>query len=162
MRAPSRFRDRLERAKQESTFQILFRCARLLNDAALARIRDVSGVPVRAAHTAILPHLDLDGTRPTELARRMGISKQAVGQLLDELQAMGMVERIPDPADGRAVLVRFSARGRRGLLHGLAVLRGLEVNLAGQVGKARMKALHGTLARLLSLLEAPKSGKIRR
>lgn len=143
---------RLEDAKAASTAQLLFRCARLLNERALAEVRALSGQPVRAAHTALFPHLDLEGTRPTELARRLGVSKQAVGQLIDELEAMGMVERRPDPEDGRARRVHFSARGREALLHGLGVLRGLEAELAAQIGPAQMQALHGALVALNAAL----------
>ena len=64
---------------------------------------------IRPAHTALFPHIDLSGTRQTALARRMGVSKQAVGQLVSELEQMGALERVPDPSDGRARLVRFAA-----------------------------------------------------
>ncbi len=51
--------------------------------------------------------MDLEGTRPSELARRLGVSKEAIGEPVDEKVATGMVERVTDPTDGRAVLVRF-------------------------------------------------------
>ncbi|MBX3248928.1 MAG: MarR family transcriptional regulator [Myxococcales bacterium] len=139
----------LEHAKRASTAQLLFRCARLLNEHALATApAPAHGPRPRAAHTSLFPHIDLEGTRLTELARRVGVSKQAVGQLVDELEAMGVVERTPDPADGRAKLVRFTTRGRQGLLDGLRHLGAIEAQLAEAIGPARMSALHDALAAL--------------
>ena len=88
--------------------------------------------------------------RLTELARRVGVSKQAVGQLVDELVQMGALGRVPDPGDGRAKRIRF-AQGA--LLHGLGVLGEVEAELAAQLGEARAAALHATLAETLAWLE---------
>jgi DNA-binding MarR family transcriptional regulator len=149
------FRAELDRRKRESVGQLLFKCARLWNEAALARVRAQPGAPaVRASHTALFPHIDLDGIRLTDIASRAGVTKQAVGQTIDDLERMGIVERLSDPKDGRAKLVRFSARGRRGLLHGLGVLREIEAELASKIGRSRMRALHELLARTLAVLEA--------
>ncbi len=147
------FPTHLATAKQASTAQLLFKCARLLNEEALARLRTRTGHPVRSSHTALFPHIELAGTRPSVLAQRVGHSKQAVGQMIDDLAAMGLLERVADPADGRAVLVRFSARGRAGLLQGLALLGELEGELARDLGERDMRNLHGLLHRLLPLLE---------
>src|SRR5438270_11986341 len=101
---------RLQSRKQASVGQLLFKAARLFNERAMARVQ--TRVPAaRLAHTSLLPHIDLDGTRQTEIARRAGVSKQAVGQLVDELVAVGMLARAPDPDDGRAHLVRFTDAG---------------------------------------------------
>ena len=150
---PTSFRERLEAEKSARTLQLLFKAARLANERAIATIRARTGKPVRVAHTALLPHVDLEGTRLTELARRLGVSKQAAGQLVDELVEMGFLERAPDPADARAKLVRFSRRGRRGLVEGLGVLAELEDELRAATGEARMRALHDALAAVVAALE---------
>lgn len=147
---------KVEAAKSASVAQLLFKAARLLNERAVARVEPQPGAPrLRPAHTSLFPHIDLAGTRSTELARRMGISKQAVGQLVDELEQMGAVERIPDPEDGRAKLIRFSRRPGRSLLDGLQHLQTIEAELAGELGPARMQALHEGLTALLAVLERP-------
>jgi DNA-binding MarR family transcriptional regulator len=66
---------------------------------------------VGAAHVHITRHLDLQGTRLTELADRAGMSKQAMGDLVDQCEAWGLVTRQPDPRDARARLVKFTATG---------------------------------------------------
>ncbi|PRQ04972.1 MarR family winged helix-turn-helix transcriptional regulator [Enhygromyxa salina] len=148
------FVERLEQAKAASVAQLLFKCARLLNEQAVARLEQPPGVPrIRPAHTSVFPHLDLAGTRLTELARRLGISKQAVGQLVDELEQMQVLERVPDPSDGRAKLIRFAKAPGRSLLDGLAHLRRFEQELGVAIGAPRMAALHDALGALLVALE---------
>jgi DNA-binding MarR family transcriptional regulator len=150
MKKVDAYRTELENQKSASTLQLLFKAARLLNEVALRRTRERTGVPeLRTAYTSLLPHIDLEGTRLVELARRAGISKQAVGQLVDELEALGTCERVPDRSDGRAKLVRFSKRGRRQLLEGLALLRKLESELAAQIGRRRVEELRRTLTLIL-------------
>ena len=63
---------------------------------------------------------------------------------------MGQLERVPDPEDSRAKLVRLSKRGRKRLLDGLAVLRELETELVAAVGKQRVAELHDTLAEIVA------------
>jgi DNA-binding MarR family transcriptional regulator len=151
-----RYASVLEQKKQDSTLQVLFKVARLLNERALERQhqRAPAQVRVRAAHTALLPHLDLEGTRITTLAERLGISRQAVGQLVDDLEQMGVVRREPDPEDGRAKLVLFTAKGRRGLLDGLSMLQEMEAELAQMVGRRPFLQIARTLRRILAHLES--------
>ena len=66
---------------------------------------------VSAAHVHITRHLDLAGTRPGVLAERAGMTKQAMGTLVDQCEAWGLVTREPDPLDARARRVRFTADG---------------------------------------------------
>jgi DNA-binding MarR family transcriptional regulator len=143
----------IEAAKRESVGHLLLKAARLFNERAIARVRAETGADLRAAHTALFPHIDFAGTRLTQLAARVGTSKQAVGELVAELEAMGMLRRAVDPADARARLVSFTPRGKRALLHGLGVLGELEAELAEALGKARLDRLRADLTRLLAALQ---------
>lgn len=145
----------IDRAKAASLGQVLFKCARLLDEQALARVRERTGIGLRRAHTALFPHVDLAGTRLTELARRVGVSKQAVAPLVEEMVEMGVLERIADPEDARAKRIRFAThRGRSGILEGLAVLAELEAELGAAIGKRKLATLHTLLGELLAALEA--------
>jgi DNA-binding MarR family transcriptional regulator len=143
----------IEVAKRESFGHLLLKAARLFNERAIARVRAETGADLRAAHTALLPHVDFAGTRLTELAARVGTSKQAVGELVAELEDMGMLRRDVDPSDARARLVRFTPRGKRALLHGLGVLGEIEAELAAALGVSALARLRADLGRLLRALE---------
>lgn len=66
---------------------------------------------VSAAHIHITRHLALQGSRLTELAELAGMSKQAMGKLVDQCEAWGLVTRLPDTRDARAKLVHFTPDG---------------------------------------------------
>jgi DNA-binding MarR family transcriptional regulator len=146
----------LEKEKRASVGQLLFKCARLLDERAIARVnRAIGQPPLRPAHTNLFPHIDFAGTRLSDIARRIGITKQAVGQLVADLAARGVVELLDDPADGRAKLVRFTAAGTTAIRHGLEVLRSIEAELGAEIGEQNMRALHRALLALLPALERP-------
>ena len=143
-----------ESEKSSSTLQLLFRVSRLINTQALARIEAVPGrLVMRAAHSSLLTHIDQDGTRLTTLAARLGVSKQAVSQLVDEMEQMGILERASDPNDARAKLVRFTAKGKRGLSDNVRVLKDLEEELGNKIGKNRMKDFRKTVVALLAEID---------
>jgi DNA-binding MarR family transcriptional regulator len=151
-RRRAQLKARLAARKQASVGQLLFRAARLFNERAMARVQ--RRMPAaRLAHTTLLPHIDLDGTRQTEIARRAGVSKQAVGQLVDDLVAAGMLARAPDPADGRAQLVRFTDEGLAQLLAGLDVLDTVEIDLGADVGAMTLDRVRRDLLKLMPALE---------
>jgi DNA-binding MarR family transcriptional regulator len=152
-RGPGAFAERLEAEKAKRTVQLLFKAARLLNERAIARIRLRTDEPVRVTHTTVLPHVDLAGTRLTELARRLGVTKQAAGQLVDELEEMGFLERVADPDDARAKLVRYSKKGQAAMLEGLQVLGEIEAEMRDVVGEAKMRAMHEALAAVIASVE---------
>lgn len=66
---------------------------------------------ITAAHIHITRHLALEGSRLTDLAAQAGMTKQAMGDLVDQCEAWGLVTREPDPRDRRARLVRFTPTG---------------------------------------------------
>jgi DNA-binding MarR family transcriptional regulator len=68
---------------------------------------------LRASQATLVLNVDRRyGTRLTELARRAGVTKQAMMVVVDDLEVRGLVRRTPDPEDGRAKVVRLTARGR--------------------------------------------------
>jgi len=148
----------LEQKKRASVAQLLFKCARLLNERALARVNERgSAPPLRPSHTNLLPHLDFEGVRVTELSRRLDISKQAVSQSVAELEALGVVESLIDPEDARAKLVRFTKKGAEAIAQGLSVLAELERELAARIGERKMRALHDALLATEAVLSEPRS-----
>ncbi|HVU02887.1 MAG TPA: MarR family transcriptional regulator [Polyangiaceae bacterium] len=148
------FEARLEAAKHESTLQLLFKAARLLDETALERVAAKPGRPrLRRSHMSLFPHVDLGGTRITDLAERLGVTKQAVSQLVDDLVGFGVLAREKDPEDARAVRVVFTEKGREGIFEGLAVLRTLEGELASAIGERQMADLRRALVAILAKVD---------
>ena len=141
------FEKKLEAAKRASTAHLLIKCGRLVNEHALGTLPSLEGGhQPRAAHMALFPHIDLErGARVTELAGKLGITKQAVGQLVDDLEEFGIVERVPDPGDGRAKLVCFTTQGKSAMLGGLAHLRSVDRVLGRALGRDALRTLHEAL-----------------
>jgi DNA-binding MarR family transcriptional regulator len=66
---------------------------------------------VSAAHIHITRHVALEGSRLTDLAQRAGMTKQAMGDLVDQCEAWGLITREADPHDARGRIVRFTPTG---------------------------------------------------
>lgn len=77
-----------------------------------ATLREQGHVGLQPSHQSVFAGLDIAGTRLTKLASRASMTKQAMGQLVDDLERLGYVERIPDTRDGRAKIVRLTDSGR--------------------------------------------------
>ncbi|WP_344488083.1 MarR family winged helix-turn-helix transcriptional regulator [Nonomuraea monospora] len=90
---------------------------------------------VRPRHGAVLAYLDEEGSRATDLAAQSGQHKQVIGTLVDELVALGYVERQPDPADRRAKLIVPTAKGLDHMAKSDAVLAEMEAAHAKAVGE---------------------------
>jgi DNA-binding MarR family transcriptional regulator len=100
---------------------------------------------VRRAHNAVFVNLPADGLRLTDLADEAGISKQAMGELVDDLETKGYVERLPDPTDGRAKLIMWADRGRRAHEETLRVFEAIESEIALAAGADAVAALRSAL-----------------
>ncbi len=89
---------------------------------------------VGAAHLHITRHLDERGARLTDLAQCAGMTKQAMGTLVNQCEAWGMVTRSPDPLDARARRVQFTATGLAWLRAYQAAVAQAETELRAAVG----------------------------
>ena len=74
-----------------------------------------AGFPQKPSHSAVFAQIKADGSRLTDLARGANITPQAMGELVDELEDLGYVERRPDPTDRRAKLIVLTDRGRQSI-----------------------------------------------
>jgi DNA-binding MarR family transcriptional regulator len=109
---------------------------------------------VRPAHFTVFQHLPPEGMRLTDLAEAALLTKQSMGYLVDDLEALGYVERVPEPGDRRAKLVRLTSRGRQVDDTVRAVIRNLEAEWAARLGKEDYAQLTRLLRVLISMLEA--------
>jgi DNA-binding MarR family transcriptional regulator len=102
-------------------------------------------VGVREAHSPVLRHLPPEGARVVDLARHAGCAKQSMAYLVDDLHELGYVTIAPDPADGRAKLVRLTARGRTLVERLLSHSEAAERRLASRIGARAVAALRDAL-----------------
>src|SRR3712207_7266080 len=92
----------------------------------------------RPPRSTLFPYTTLfrsEGSRLTELADRAQVTKQTASLLVAALEREGLVERVPDPSDGRAQLIRLSARGREAATHAMHVVRGVEREWTEHLGE---------------------------
>lgn len=128
----------------------------LLRSPNAARVRYVErglaaeGHPaIRQPHLTILEYIDRErGSRVSYLARHASITAQAMGELVTHLAAHGYVERVADPDDGRARLVRLTERGHAAYALAVRKVMDLETTWAGYLGESEMRQLKRLLARL--------------
>jgi DNA-binding MarR family transcriptional regulator len=110
------------------------------------------GRKLPAPGRSLLPFIDLEGTRSTELARRVGVSKPAIGKAVRELEDAGLVTRQGDQEDGRAYLVVFTEAGLERLASIVQAVEEIERSYERTLGV-------DTVAQLRRVLDAIASGK---
>jgi len=107
---------------------------------------------VRVPHGNVFGFLDAGGTQVSELARRAQITKQSMADLVAHLERHGYVERVPDPDDRRAKLVRATDRGREVYAVAREALAEIEREWAARLGAAKMRRLKELLGELNEIL----------
>lgn len=100
---------------------------------------------LRPGHGCVFGNIDPDGSRLTDLAERARMTKQSVGEVASDLEARGYVERVPDPNDGRAKIIRLTQRGREAQAIGQALIDDLERDWGERFGADRVAALREAL-----------------
>ncbi|MFF7445672.1 MULTISPECIES: MarR family transcriptional regulator [unclassified Streptomyces] len=126
--------------------QLLTEAKRWFDDALLASMEAAGEQPVTVAQAAVFATLDEDGTTISELARRIGVTRQTVHQAVHGLIGMGLLEQVPDPASARSRLIRPTGEGVRVHHRAQAALAVIEGVLAERIGAAAVDALRQALA----------------
>ncbi|MGN6171034.1 MAG: MarR family winged helix-turn-helix transcriptional regulator [Solirubrobacteraceae bacterium] len=101
---------------------------------------------IRPGHGCVFGGIDPDnGSRLTELAERAFMTKQSVGEVTSDLEQRGYLERIADPNDGRAKIIRLTGHGREAYAVGRQLIDDLEREWAERYGEERVAALRDAL-----------------
>ncbi|MBG0831206.1 MarR family transcriptional regulator [Planomonospora sp. ID67723] len=122
--------------------------ARVMEAVAAAGFDDVT-----LAQSRVFQRIGPEGTRVTDLAEQARISKQTAGFLVDQLERAGYVERVPDPADARARLVRIAPRGEAAVAVAKAVEAEVEAEWTRHLGKRDAAHLRRALIRLREITD---------
>ena len=126
---------------------LMFVSYRAMDERVRQAMRD-AGYDVTVAQARLAQRIAEDGTRLTELADRAGVTKQTASLLVVALEREGLVERVPDPEDGRARLIRLSARGREAAQRAMEVVIGVEGEWTAHLGPELTERLREALVRL--------------
>jgi DNA-binding MarR family transcriptional regulator len=132
------------RAAPENLAILLREPFQAMTDELLAHLAARGHGAVRPPHAAVFEFLDDDGTRVSVLAERARITKQSMAELVAHLEAAGYVTRAPDPQDGRAKLVRATAKGREVYAIARETVAELERRVTERLGErdaARLRTL---------------------
>ena len=109
------------------------------------RIKAAGFTDQRMAHNAVFAHIPPEGITLAELARRAGITKQAMSELVLDLEAKGYLTRRPDEHDKRTKLIELSDRGWAAMSAALAAFEEMERGLEERLGASRLRSLRHTL-----------------
>ncbi|HEV2236591.1 MAG TPA: MarR family winged helix-turn-helix transcriptional regulator [Ktedonobacterales bacterium] len=109
---------------------------------------------VRPAHFTVFQHLPPEGMRLTALADAALLTKQSMAYLVDDLEALGYLERAPDPDDRRAKVLLLTTRGRAVEDAVRATIRQIEADWSRELGEAQYRELTRLLRALIAILEA--------
>jgi DNA-binding MarR family transcriptional regulator len=112
----------------------------------------------RVPHTHVTAYIKADGSRLTELAAQARMTLPAMSELVDDLQRLGIVERRPDPSDGRAKLICLTDTGWQAMGTARRVIAEIEAHYAQLVGAEQFEAAAQTLDELLSGLGSRQTG----
>ncbi|MCG8923670.1 MarR family winged helix-turn-helix transcriptional regulator [Lentzea sp. CC55] len=123
---------------------LLFIPSREVENRVLAAVT-AAGFEITQAQARVLMRVGPDGTRLTELAEAAQVTKQTAGFLVDQLEKAGYVERVPDPTDGRARLVRVTGKAKEAVPVADAEIARIEVEWEQHIGKRRMTQLREAL-----------------
>ena len=113
-----------------------------------ARLADQGHQYIRVAHGNVFQFLDDEGTRVSVLAERAQMTKQSMGELVAHLETHGYVERVPDPSDGRAKLVRPTASGQAVYPLAVEAIAEVEARWGERIGEEKLRRLRALLEEL--------------
>jgi len=144
----SRPPDTPARHRPENLGVLLREPYRVENERLHRRFADRGHAEIRTPHGNVFPYLDDDGTRVSVLAERAQVTKQSMAELVAHLERHGYVERVPDPDDGRAKLVRATKKGNELYAIAREFVAEVEAEWTRRLGKAKMRRLRELLEEL--------------
>jgi DNA-binding MarR family transcriptional regulator len=132
---------------------LLFIPYRHMEDRVLKAVRDSGFDDLTLAQARVFQRIAPGGSRLTDLAEQAQMAKQSVAGLVDELERMGYVRRVPDPGDRRARLIKIAARGQRAAEVAQAAHDQIRSEWRVHLGARRFDQLQATLEELREITD---------
>jgi DNA-binding MarR family transcriptional regulator len=144
----SRLPDTPARHRPEHIGILLREPYRVANERLHRRFAERGHPEIRTPHGNVFPYLDNSGTRVSVLAERAQITKQSMAELVEHLERHGYVERVPDPGDRRAKLVRATRQGNQLYAIAREFVAEVEEEWTRLLGRRKMRQLKELLEEL--------------
>jgi DNA-binding MarR family transcriptional regulator len=135
----------MQRPNRTDLLALLYAAADDLVGELTARMEEAGYGDVRGAHGCVFGNIEPAGMRLTELAERAGMTKQAVGEAASDLERLGYAERVADPSDGRAKIIRLTEAGSAAQRAGFAIIAELEAEWIERFGAERVEQMRSLL-----------------
>jgi DNA-binding MarR family transcriptional regulator len=135
----------LNNTEQVPLIRLLSAALGAFSDELAKRVEAAGLTDVRPSHGCVFGTIDPQGSRLTDLAQRANMTKQSVGEATSDLEQLGYVERVPDPNDGRAKIIRLTERGREAQAVGRLLIADIEREWMQCYGEERVAELRGLL-----------------
>jgi DNA-binding MarR family transcriptional regulator len=132
---------------------LLFVANRALEQRAYDAVVAAGITDITVAQARVASRVGADGTRVSDLAEQARVTKQTAAYLVEQLEAAGYVERVPDPTDRRARLVRPTPRAQPAIEAAGAEVARVLAEWAEHVGQDRLDAMFETLRDLRELTD---------
>src|SRR5262249_15187182 len=124
-----------------------------------SRLERLGFPSLRPAQIQILSAIVPEGVRLSDLVTEVGLPKQTVGDMIDDLEGMRMVERFPDPDHGVIKRVRLGPKGKVWAAEVRRVAAATEARWATRLGSKKMKSLRSLLEELAATVEERPSSR---
>ena len=131
---------------------LMFIAYRAMDERVIRAMRD-AGFDVTVAQARIAQRIAEGGSRLTDLAEQAQVTKQTASVLVAALEHQGLVERAPNPADGRARLIRFTQKGLTASNRAREVVMGVEQEWNDHLGPELSGCLRETLTKLREIAD---------
>lgn len=138
-------------AEPELTF-LLGMAFQLVLGEFVSRLDAAGYAELRPIHGMVFQALRRSEATGTELAERLGVTKQAAGQIVADLEQRGYLKRRPHPEGGRRRMVSLTDKARSHLVIAGRLLHQLESELAEELGDPRLAGLRAELTRLIRVI----------
>jgi DNA-binding MarR family transcriptional regulator len=126
--------------------QLLLQSFRWFDESLLKTLANRGWPELSHAQSLVFAHLDRGGTRISELARRTGVSRQAMHRTVGDLEELGLLNLATDPTNQSAKLVILTEKGQANVAAALEAFADIEVELAGRIGPSTVQELRSALS----------------
>ncbi len=140
--------DEITFPRREDFLALLFTAADQLVEDVQGAVAAAGYTDIRGAHGCVFGNIGPEGMRLTELACTAKMTKQAVGEVVTDLERLGYAERIPDPTDGRAKIIRLTERGSIAQRVAFERIREVEREWVERFGQQQVDGLRAMLLEL--------------